>query len=172
MTAPPDVPSAQFRGLHCEANYGLGPSSRKARNKRRTSKPPAVEPLKLLQHAEESSEKHTYSLRSNPKRSKKAKLAQEESGNAGSRQSMAQSTQLCDQRREDLESLAAEAIAEMAYLLDFAFSKLIGVKGVTRGLRTIHNAASPPLMDIAPAVWDLRYLQVTSRPPGDLSITG
>ncbi|KAK4247131.1 hypothetical protein C7999DRAFT_41557 [Corynascus novoguineensis] len=47
----------------------------------------------------------------------------------------------------------------MAYLLDFAFRKLIGVKGVTPGLRTIHNAAFPPLMDIAPAVWDPRYLQ-------------
>ncbi|KAK4038692.1 hypothetical protein C8A01DRAFT_47716 [Parachaetomium inaequale] len=50
----------------------------------------------------------------------------------------------------------------MACLLDFAFRKLIGVKGACPGMRTIKNTALPSLIDIAPAVWDLQYLQTMS----------
>jgi hypothetical protein len=62
---------------------------------------------------------------------------------------------------EDTESLVSEAIADMAHLLDFALRKLIGVKGSSPGLRTIKSMVSPSLIDIAPAVWDLQYLQVS-----------
>ncbi|EAQ86625.1 hypothetical protein CHGG_07878 [Chaetomium globosum CBS 148.51] len=50
----------------------------------------------------------------------------------------------------------------MACLLDFAFRKLIGVRGTCPGMRTIKNLASPSLTEIAPAVWDLQYLQTMS----------
>lgn len=71
-----------------------------------------------------------------------------------------------DCQQEDIETLVAEAIADMACLLDFAFRKLIGVRGISPGMRTIKNLASPSLAEIAPAVWDLQYLQV--RYPGQL----
>ncbi|KAK4154257.1 hypothetical protein C8A00DRAFT_42920 [Chaetomidium leptoderma] len=50
----------------------------------------------------------------------------------------------------------------MACLLDFAFRKLIGVRGASPGMRTIKRMVSPSLIGIAPAVWDLRYLQTIS----------
>ncbi|KAK4122693.1 hypothetical protein N657DRAFT_574972 [Parathielavia appendiculata] len=50
----------------------------------------------------------------------------------------------------------------MACLLDFAFRKLIGIKGAVLGMRTIKSMAAPSLINIAPAVWDLNYLQTMS----------
>ncbi|KAL2185144.1 hypothetical protein L209DRAFT_691579 [Thermothelomyces heterothallicus CBS 203.75] len=47
----------------------------------------------------------------------------------------------------------------MASLLDIAFRKVIGVKGATPGIKTIKSLASPSLLEIAPAVWDMQYLQ-------------
>lgn len=65
-----------------------------------------------------------------------------------------------DEEQEDLESLVSKAIAEMASLLDFAFGKLVGVRGASPGTRTIKRMETPSLIDIAPTVWDLQYLQV------------
>ncbi|KAK4101509.1 hypothetical protein N658DRAFT_425720 [Parathielavia hyrcaniae] len=50
----------------------------------------------------------------------------------------------------------------MACLLDFAFRKLFGIKGAVLGMRTIKSMESPSLIDIAPAVWNLNYLQTMS----------
>jgi hypothetical protein len=54
---------------------------------------------------------------------------------------------------------------EMGRLLDFALRKLVGIKGTSPGMRTIRSRASPSLMDIAPAVWNLQYLQVKPHIP-------
>ncbi|KAK3898491.1 hypothetical protein C8A05DRAFT_47215 [Staphylotrichum tortipilum] len=48
----------------------------------------------------------------------------------------------------------------MACLLDFALRKLVGFKGICPGMRTVRGKRSPSLIEIAPAVWDLQYLQM------------
>lgn len=160
MIAPPDVPSAQFEGLRCEVNYSFGSAKSQTRNKPpRTQQTPA-DALDLVGDAEETPPSHTYCRRGNPKRSRKAVVAREGMDNAGPGALSAPSSRSHDNgEQQDLESLVSEAIGDMAHLLDFAFRKLIGVKGSSPGLRTVRSMVSPSLIGIAPAVWDLQYLQ-------------
>jgi hypothetical protein len=51
-------------------------------------------------------------------------------------------------------------IADIPVLVSAALYRLIGVKKAMQGVRTTKNITSVPLIDIAPAVWNLRYLQV------------
>jgi hypothetical protein len=165
MITPPDVPWAQFQGLRCKVNYHFKSAKREARNKlqsfeRATSVTPSP-----IRHAQKRPPRHAYGLRSNPKRSAKAALAQEDINDAVPSLS-ATSSPMCElshneDEPEDLESLASRAIAEMACLLDFAFRKLVGIKGTWPGMKTVKRMDSPSLIDIAPAVWDLQYLQVS-----------
>jgi hypothetical protein len=57
-----------------------------------------------------------------------------------------------------------DVVFEMGRLLDFALRKLIGVKGLSPGMKMIKKMAAPSLTDIAPAVWDLQYLQARPMP--------
>jgi hypothetical protein len=164
MIAPPDVPSAQFEGLKCEVNYSFGSAKSQTRGKLPWPKQTPPDSLDLAEDAKEAPASHTYRLRDNPRRSRKAAVAQEEMVNLGPGSSSTPSSQVepgrDNKEPKDTESLVSEAIADMAHLLDFALRKLIGVKGTSPGLRTIKTMASPSLIDIAPAVWDLQYLQV------------
>jgi hypothetical protein len=164
MIASPNVPSAQFEGLRCKANYSFGSAKSQTCSKPSRSKQTPPDSLDLAGDAKEAPANHTYRLRDNPRRSRKAVVAQEEMDNVGPGLPSTPSSQFEPGRDsgepEDTESLVSEAIADMAHLLDFAFRKLIGVKGSSPGLRTIKSMVSPSLIDIAPAVWDLQYLQV------------
>jgi hypothetical protein len=164
MIAPLEVPSAQFQGLKCEVDYSFKPARTKASSKAQATQQASTEPLNLVPQAQPS---HSYNLRSNPKRSKKATVAQEEISDA-----VPGSTSISyphpepshgNGEQEDTESLVSEAIGDMARLLDFAFRKLIGVRRSFPGARTIKRMTSPSLIDVAPAVWDLGYLQVRAH---------
>jgi len=48
----------------------------------------------------------------------------------------------------------------MSVLLETALRKMVGIRGATPGIRVRKRDGSPSLVDIAPAVWNLRYLQV------------
>ena len=165
MIAPADVPSARFEALRCEVNYNFGSANSQECSKPSRAKQTLPDSLNLAGDSKEAPASHTYRLRDNPRRSRKAVVAQEEMDNLGPGLSSKPSTQVEPGRGsgepEDTESLVSEAIADMTHLLDFAFRKLIGVKGSSPGLRTIKSVVSPSLIDIAPAVWDLQYLQVT-----------
>ncbi|KAL2160004.1 hypothetical protein VTH06DRAFT_1659 [Thermothelomyces fergusii] len=161
MVAPADIPLAQLQGLKWEANYMFRSPRRRVGNQTHISRPVATEGLDRPQQAEKPLPRHAYNLRSNPKRSKKAVLAHETSDDASSTSILAQLPRLLDYEQGDVESLVAEALPEMAVLLDIAFRKVIGVRGATPGIKTIKSLAAPSLIDIAPAVWDMRYLQVT-----------
>jgi hypothetical protein len=159
MIAPPSIPSAQFQGLRCEVNYCFKSLKKAKHTKTGISKLAVTEPLDCAQHTEQTPQNHIYGLRSNPKRSKKAAVAVQEGVSNMSTPSTSESP-FPDYQQEDIETLVAEAITDMACLLDFAFRKLIGVRGISPGMKTIKNLASPSLSEIAPAVWDLQYLQV------------
>ncbi|KAH6850907.1 hypothetical protein B0I37DRAFT_429233 [Chaetomium sp. MPI-CAGE-AT-0009] len=120
---------------------------------------PTSKPLKYAQHTGLTPQNDTYALRSNPRPSKKAAVAAQEDVGDTNPPSTSESP-FPDHQHETIESLVAEAIAEMARILDFAFRKLIGVRGISPGMRTIKNLVSTSLIEIAPVVWDLRYLQV------------
>ncbi|KAK4111253.1 hypothetical protein N656DRAFT_712159 [Canariomyces notabilis] len=47
----------------------------------------------------------------------------------------------------------------MACLLDSALRKLIGIRRISAGVRIVKSTQAHSLIDIAPAVWDLQYLQ-------------
>lgn len=53
---------------------------------------------------------------------------------------------------------------EMAILVDVGLRKLLGVGKGPQGFRTSKSGPSPSLMDIAPSVWNLQYLQARHLP--------
>lgn len=161
MIAPSDVPSARFQSLRCEVNYCIRLPWTKPDETRRQ---PTVEPLISNQDVLETHPCHTYGLRSNPRRTKKASVAQEEIDGALINPPSSSHPQSGptpdDPLPEGMGSLEPEAmIEEMASLLDFAFRKLIGVKKAAPGRKLFKITPSPSLIDIAPAVWNLQYLQ-------------
>lgn len=48
---------------------------------------------------------------------------------------------------------------DVSLLVKAALNKLLGVKKITPGVRVARDLAGPSLIDIAPAVWNIRYLQ-------------
>jgi hypothetical protein len=62
-------------------------------------------------------------------------------------------------------------ISDMACLLDSALRKLIGIRRISAGLRIVKSTQAHSLIDIAPAVWDLQYLQVEYCPECLLELT-
>lgn len=53
---------------------------------------------------------------------------------------------------------------DVELLLRAALIKILGIKKVTPGVRIVRDLAGPSLMDIAPAVFNIRYLQVCHIP--------
>jgi hypothetical protein len=170
MIAPSDVPSAQLQALKCEVDYSFKPARTKAPTKARASQQASIEHLGLVPNVPGAQPSHSYSLGSNPKRSRKAAVAQEEINDAVPGPSSISYAHPEASQDEDIETLVSEAIADMARLLDFAFRKLIGIKGSFSGMRTIKSMTSPSLIDVAPAVWDLGYLQVRGHVQPQLNI--
>ncbi|KAK4132866.1 hypothetical protein BT67DRAFT_383879 [Trichocladium antarcticum] len=161
MIAPSDVPSARFQSLRCEVNYCIRLPWTKPDE---TRQQPTAEPLISNQDVPQTHPCHTYGLRGNLRRTKKASVAQEEIDRAlinppSSSHPKSEPTP-DDPLPEGMGSLEPEAmIEEMASLLDFAFRKLIGVKKAAPGKKMFKTTPSPSLIDIAPAVWNLQYLQ-------------
>lgn len=147
MIAPSSVPQGQFQSLSCEVNYCFASPKKIAVVKRRS-----------LADDLEAAPTHTQSLRRNPKRSARAKFAHE-TVDTPSEPLLSSNTP--EQEQMDIESLVGDAISDMGHLLDFAFRKLLGVRGASPGMRTLRNSMYPSLIDIAPAVWDLKYLRVS-----------
>jgi hypothetical protein len=151
---------AQFEALRCQVNFHF----RSAKGRSRKSQLPkkTLADCAGSEDADHAPTKHSYSRRGNPKRSRKATVAQEESTNSNLSSTPdfhIASNDDIDQP-EDIESLVSKAIADMASLLDLALRKVIGVRGSSPGFRTLKGTSLPTLIDIAPAVWDLQYLQV------------
>ncbi|KAB5586071.1 hypothetical protein GE09DRAFT_1181169 [Coniochaeta sp. 2T2.1] len=70
------------------------------------------------------------------------------------------------QRRTTTEPEAetGAALNDISLLIKSALSKLLGLKTPVRGARVVRNLPTPSLIDIAPAVFNIRYLQAfTSR---------
>jgi hypothetical protein len=57
-----------------------------------------------------------------------------------------------------------ELSTDVAMLIKAALNKLLGIKKVTPGVRVARDLTGPSLMDIAPTVFNIRYLQVCPSP--------
>lgn len=161
MIVPPDVPLARFQRLVCEVDY----RSSVSRGKAQTPRQPSVKSPNLNHHASDEPRKYTYSLRSNPRPSRKAAAAHEEILNVAPISSSAlnptpnsKTTKLDEEENQKIVSKTM--IREMTSLLDSALRKLIGVKRAAPEGISVKSTQSRSLIDIAPAVWNLRYLQV------------
>ena len=167
MIAPAEVPCGQVQGLRCEVNYDFRPKKRKVLSKKKQVSEKAVADSKhIAPETTEEPSSHTHGLQPRPRRSRKAKMAQQNADPPApeppaSNPKLEGGPDRLDWK--DTESLVADAITEMAALLDFAFRKLIGFKGTYPGMRTVRGSRSPSMIEIAPAVWDLQYLQVRSQ---------
>ncbi|KAK3989796.1 hypothetical protein QBC44DRAFT_77868 [Cladorrhinum sp. PSN332] len=151
LIAPQDVSAAQFQGLNCNINFEFeitheGPQD-------------ALEDTEIhLANPEEPSQKpprHNHGLRRNPKRTGKAQRAM---GDALSKSRLTK-TPAVKTTLGCAEDLEEGDIVEMAYMMDIALRKLIGIKKASPGIKFGKTTPVPALVEIAPAVWNLQYLQ-------------
>lgn len=69
-----------------------------------------------------------------------------------------------DGREDEAPQGYAWSIREMTTMVDVGLRKLLGVGKGPQGFRTSKSGPSPSLMDIAPSVWNLQYLQARYLP--------
>lgn len=69
-----------------------------------------------------------------------------------------------DGREDEVPPKYAWSIHGMTTLVDVGLRKLLGVGKGPQGFRTSKSGPSPSLMDIAPSVWNLQYLQARRLP--------
>jgi len=160
MIAPSDIPTAKFHGLSCKINFRLinnRPDIEEA------SDNSATQPLGCVQPEQTPSR---YNLRATPKPSKKALDAYEEIAAPSAEELISHSGLLFGEREPEVLTLSAiseTTVVEMAFLLDAALRRLVGIKrtAIATGLKVINSPQCTPLIDIAPAVWNRRYLEVS-----------
>lgn len=163
---PHTLTCVKFRGLSCDINLRLDTSWRRAGEPKRPSKmadeeiaqvglkPPVVEESRTGARKNRRRITRTVNVKCTDTSQRQAKKA-------------------CPVTRPDLAnsnsdpvillSISEEEKKEMALLLDAALRKLIGVKHTFPGVKVTEDRQFPSLIEIAPAVWNLRYLQVCER---------
>ncbi|KAL1839616.1 hypothetical protein VTJ49DRAFT_1319 [Mycothermus thermophilus] len=171
MIAPEGVPMALFEGLRCEVDYRFGNVKKRVSAKTLgQGKTLRVSRLGVEKSRDSHGGQgchHTHIRRSKRIRGKKATVVHDATYDdaASGKTSTPASLPLSGHygaEEEDLELLVSDAITDMASLLDFAFRKLIGLKGASPGFKTLKNTASVSLIEVAPAVWNLQYLHTMS----------
>ncbi|KAK0635134.1 hypothetical protein B0T17DRAFT_31799 [Bombardia bombarda] len=166
MIAPPNVPCAKFQGMKCEVNICFGTNKSKRKSEPHTTAPRPTDPTIPKSQPSESPPRHRYGLRSRPKPTKKAMAAQEDmehmapysTSDTISPSSSRDSGEL-DQSAFKAPLISEKILTDISALLDGALHKLIGIKKAPPGTKIVESIPHPPLIDIAPAVWNLRYLQ-------------
>ncbi|KAK4162234.1 hypothetical protein QBC43DRAFT_215789, partial [Cladorrhinum sp. PSN259] len=152
LIAPLDLPTAQFQGLRCEINFQFEITEEEPE---RLLEYTDIHAPNLEEPTQQETPPHSHGLRRNPKRTGKAQEAMEDALS----KPKTSKTSVVKRTLGHVEDLEEEDIAEMAYMLDTALRKLIGVKKASPGVRLIKSTPMPSLIEIAPAVWNLQYLQ-------------
>jgi hypothetical protein len=67
-----------------------------------------------------------------------------------------------NKRRPNIEDEPEDVVVS---LITLSLYRLFGVKKIVLGTRTLKKFDGPSLIDIAPGVWNMRYLQVSLRRP-------
>jgi hypothetical protein len=149
------VPVVEFRGLKVALDFcsgrrmqGVGKKKKGRRVGRGRKEPVAVEEPKTPDQ-----EGHRYGLRREPRPTTKATEAWRDTA-----------VEEEDGREDEMPPKYTWSIYEMTTLVDVGLRKLLGVGKGPQGFRTLKRGPSPTLMDIAPGVWNLRYLQARYFP--------
>ncbi|KAK3315020.1 hypothetical protein B0H66DRAFT_605937 [Apodospora peruviana] len=158
--AQSSIPCGRFQGLKCEINFCLD-------NWRTTQyNDESLRRADLMNGTSATTQKHGYGLRKNPTPSRKAWDCLSEMENMGtdpfSEHPLPPGTDITREQEEGefaLPSVPEITVTDMAALLDSALRKLIGLKKASPGIRSVCGMSSPALTDIAPAVWNLQYLE-------------
>ncbi|KAK1832187.1 hypothetical protein QBC39DRAFT_433513 [Podospora conica] len=143
------VPVVEFRGVEVVLDFCSGRRGKGAGKKKKVKG--VGEGRKAVVAVEErepaAQKSHRYGLRRRPttkvKETRRDAAAKED-----------------DEKEDEEPPRYAWSIHEMATLLDVGLRKLLGVGRGPQGFRTTKSGPSPSLMEIAPGVWNLRYLQL------------
>ncbi|KAH8907072.1 hypothetical protein BR93DRAFT_978564 [Coniochaeta sp. PMI_546] len=172
--SPKDIPCAKLLKVTCSVCYGSRPRKKciKKPNKRRK-----------IEEPERTRVQAPYGLRHKPQPSKQASerdADEEEEENDDADEDERNKTQkrrhishnpragpgtqnaIQPQRNERREPGGEELDADVALMIKAALTKLLGIKKTTRGVRVVTDLPGPSLIDIAPAVFNIRYLQAFS----------
>lgn len=159
---PPPVTCVKFKGLVCKINLRIDTSWR-AGGRRRPSTKANKEPIQVepeLPVAEESGP----GKRRNPRWiTRAANVKYADTSRQPARKARLDTQPDSTNSESDaviLLSISKEEQKEMALFLDVALRKLIGVKHTSPGVKITEDTQFPSLIEIAPAVWNIRYLQV------------
>ncbi|CCC07482.1 hypothetical protein SMACR_02486 [Sordaria macrospora] len=158
---PPPVTCVKFKGLVCKINLQIDASWR-AGGRRRPSTKANEEPIQVEPEppvAEESGP----GKRRNPRWiTRAANVKYADTSRQPDRKARLDTQPDSTNSESDaviLLSISKEEQKEMALFLDVALRKLIGVKHTSPGVKITEDTQFPSLIEIAPAVWNIRYLQ-------------
>jgi hypothetical protein len=164
--SPKDIPCAKLLTITCDICYG-------SRLRKKTAKRRKLE----AQQPEHTRVQGPYGLRHKPRPFRPAEEAdahEEEEYNRSPARKRSGRASTAVNDRPDIEiqpasqnthdgsiGLQREGLrGDLVLLIKAAFSKLLGIKKSTQGVRVVRDLPGPSLIDIAPAVFNIRYLQV------------
>ncbi|KAK4221786.1 hypothetical protein QBC38DRAFT_113049 [Podospora fimiseda] len=153
LIAPEDVHAAQFQALDCMINFELVIATHDQVSEEVENTDTQVDDREELPKTE--APRHTHGPRRDSKRTDKAQKAMED---VLSKTKTAK-TPVVGSTLGRVGDLEEDDITEMAHMVDAAFRKLIGTKRASPGIKIIKTTPMPSLVEIAPAVWNLQYLQ-------------
>lgn len=183
--APTDIPCGRFLGVSFDFCYGGKPTRNTVKNTTRKTTRNTIQ--KTTQNTTENKRRSEKPQpRNHQKRSHYELRARPRTISGKVRYGASSDSDTVDDDGPDLEPVAtrrrlvrAKATAsrndqggtvgaqnrgglreDVALMVRTAFYKLLGVKKATCGVRVRKDLDGPSLIDIAPAVWNLRYLEV------------
>ncbi|KAK3951055.1 hypothetical protein QBC32DRAFT_393383 [Pseudoneurospora amorphoporcata] len=162
MIVPPTVTCVKFRGLVCKVNLRIDTSWRGAGEPQRPSNK-ANQEITQTEPELPVVEETGPGGRRNPRRiTRTANVKYADTSRQPVRKAHPDTQPDSTNSEPDgviLLSISKEEQKKMALFLDVALRKLLGVKHTSPGVKVTEDTQLPSLIDIAPAVWNLRYLQ-------------
>ena len=154
MVAPEHVPVARFQGLRMEVKLHSDDAKGNGDVKRFSGKGSARSVFHVAEETLGMKTSHSYTLRRNPRLTAKALAAQEDD-----------TTTASHVNGTHVPSISSQLSADtgLSCLLDTALRMLIGVRVSSRWVKVVEPLSCPSLVEIAPAVWNLRHLQVRNH---------
>lgn len=144
ILAPPGIPCARFESLRCSFLFSQREKQGKSGPKERRRP--------VLSHSYETRAR-TWKPRSS--------AARETANGWGEDDLTAEASAQPIRAAEDTIHRTTLGKEDSKLLIEAALQRLLGVKRATTGIQTITGMSFPALTAIAPAVWNLRYLQVS-----------
>jgi len=150
------VPVVELRGLNVVFDFCSGrrmEGTGKKKERRGVGKRKKGAPVEAEKTETRAQDGHRYDLRREPRPTTKVREVWRDAA-----------VEEDDGREDVVPPKHAWSMYEMRILMDVGLRKLLGIGKAPQGFRTSKNGPAPSLMDIAPGVWNLRYLQARYLP--------